>query len=116
MAVTASEGVAVVGLFEGAVDLGAGALVSAGGGDMLFAAFYRAGGAVWSSRFGDAASQVGRRIASDGAGNLFFAATFSGAIHLGGGTLASAGAGDVGFARFDAGGRHLWSKRFGNAV
>ena len=59
--VTASEGVAVVGRLEGAVDLGAGALVSAGGGDLLLAAFDRAGGAVWSSRFGDAAYQADHR-------------------------------------------------------
>jgi hypothetical protein len=114
IALSASGGVAVAGRLEGAVDLGAGALVSAGGGDLLLAAFDRAGGAVWSGRFGDAANQAGSRIASDGAGNLFVAASFLGAIDLGGGTLSSAGAGDVGLARFDAAGRHLWSRRLGN--
>jgi hypothetical protein len=110
----ASGNIVVVGTLDGTVDLGAGALTSAGGGDLLLAGFNPARGLLWSRRWGDASAQGGGALAADPAGNLFLATSFAGQMDLGGGPLASAGSTDICLAKLDSEGRHQWSRRFGN--
>ena len=112
--VNVAGSVIVLGTLNGDVDLGKGTLSSAGGGDLLLAAFDPARAAVWNRRFGDAQAQGGGSLALDGAGNIAVATTFRGEIDFGMGALASAGGGDVGVCKLDADGRALWSKRFGD--
>jgi hypothetical protein len=105
----------VIGDFAGTIDLGGGALTSAGNTDVFVAKFDSGGGFVWAKRFGDAVAQNGKGIAVDDAGDVIITGSFAGKIDLGGGSLTSAGATDVFLAKLDPAGNHLWSKRFGDA-
>lgn len=67
----------------------------------------------WARRFGDANDQVGRSIATDGAGNVFITGDFAGTIDIGN-ALPSAGSGDVFVAKLDANGSPVWARRFGD--
>jgi hypothetical protein len=106
----------VVGSFSGSVDLGGGALVTAGASDIYLASFDSLGGALWSKRFGDAGNQYGEAIATDGTGAIFLAGSFGGAVDFGGGPLTSnggIGSAALYLAKLDASGGHVWSKGFG---
>jgi hypothetical protein len=98
----------VTGNFQGAVDLGCGALTSAG--TSAFIAKIDAGGAcLWSRAFTTASLGVGVFPGGD----LLLAAAFHGTIDFGGGPLQSVGAEDGAVARLSASGAQLWSERFG---
>jgi len=105
----------VTGSFEGTVDFGGGALVSAGGVDIFLAKYNSSGNHVWSKRFGAAATDHGYSVALDVAGNVFVTGDFAGTtVDFGGGPLASSGLSYEGYiAKYDAAGNHLWSKPFG---
>ncbi|MBI4700864.1 MAG: hypothetical protein HY744_06825 [Deltaproteobacteria bacterium] len=91
VAVDAAGAVAVAGAFAGAVDLGGGALASAGDLDCYVAKLDPNGQHLWSRRYGDAAGQVCTAVTADGKGALFVAGAFGGSIDFGGGALFSAG-------------------------
>jgi hypothetical protein len=114
VATDGSGNVIVTGYFQGTVDFGGGALVSAGASDIFVARFDAAGTHVWSQRFGDADTQRAFSVAADGSGDFILAGDFFGTVDFGGGGLTSAGANDVFVARFDAAGTHLWSRGFGD--
>ena len=116
VAVVADGGVLVVGAFQGAIDLGGGALVSAGQRDAFVAKLDPAGAHLWSRRFGDAGAQQALAAATDGAGNVLVAGSMTGTVDFGGGNLASAGAEDLFVVKLDPAGAHLWSRRFGGAA
>jgi len=114
-AVTADiDGVFVTGAFQDTVDFGGGPLASEGGWETFVARYDSAGVHVWSRRFGDAAFQVGRGIATGLDGSAIVVGSFTGTIDFGGGSLVSSGSNDVFVARLDLAGGHVWSKRFGD--
>jgi hypothetical protein len=108
--------VVVIGSFTGTINLGGGALVSAGGVDLFVAKLDGNGNHLWSERFGDAADQHGQAIAIDGMGNVFITGDFAGSVDFGDGVLKSVGGVDLFIAKLDADGNHKWSKRFGDAA
>ena len=85
----------VTGFFSGSVDLGGGALTSAGGYDIYLAKLAPTGAHVWSKRFGDNSEQAVQGVAVDGNGNVIIAGYFEGAVDFGGDNLTSAGGEDV---------------------
>lgn len=77
------------------------------------------GNYIWSTSFGDAASQpagdqVPTGIATDSGGNILVLGTFNTSIDMGGGPASSAGGDDIYLAKFSPTGAHLWSKTFGS--
>jgi uncharacterized protein (AIM24 family) len=116
VAVDDQGNVVVTGFFAGAIDLGGGALLSAGGEDLFVAKLDASGNHLWSKRFGDAANQYGQGIGVDSAGNVFVTGYFSGAMDFGAGALQSAGGEDLFVVKLDASGNPLWSKSFGDAA
>jgi hypothetical protein len=103
------------GSFQGTVDLGGGALTSAGGIDIYVAKFDPGGNHLWSQRFGDATyNQRGRSVAIDASGNVIVAGPMAGTVDFGGGPLTALGW-DTFVAKFDPSGNHVWSQRFGPA-
>lgn len=120
VALDGAGNVFVAGTFKVSIDLGGGALSSAGGSDLFLAKLDSSnGGYVWAKRFGDVQDQISTgtvKVATDAAGNVFFAGPLQGSVNFGGGVLtATAGKIDMFVAKFDMGGTHLWSKRFGDA-
>jgi len=110
------NGVVFAGAFQDTVDFGGGPLVSAGANDACVARFDTDGVHVWSRHFGDAALQIGRRIAVGPAGSAIVIGGYQGTIDFGGDPLTSAGGNDVFVARLDVAGGHIWSKRFGDVA
>ena len=106
--------VLLTGTFSGTVDLGGGALTSAGLGDVLLAKFDLDGNHLWSHSFGDPDEQNGWCVAADPDGSLLVTGPFLGTIDLGGGVLTSAGNRDIYLAKFDSDGNHIWSQSFGD--
>jgi len=106
----------VAGEFAGSLDLGGGALTSAGSHDIFLAKFSPSGAHLWSKCFGSEEYQSGQCVAADRSGNVIITGCFEGDADFGGGALASANAFDVFLAKFDPAGNHLWSKRFGDGA
>lgn len=105
--------VIVAGDNAGTVDLGGGALATAGGNDVFLGSFDANGTSLWSKAFGDNAAQVANAVAADEVGNVVLGVTFAGKVNFGGGQLTSAGGNDIGLAKLTSGGMFLWGKRFG---
>jgi hypothetical protein len=115
VAVDDSGNVVATGFFLGAIDLGGGALTSAGDEDVFVAKFGPDGAHLWSKRFGDANIQKAYGIAVDASGNVIVTGDFRGTVDFGGGALTSAGDYDVFVVKLGSDGAHRWSKRFGDA-
>lgn len=116
VAVSPTGDVIALGDYQVSIDLGAGALASAGGADLFLAKLSGLNGnLVWGKRFGDAAHQYGRGgVAADPAGSISIAGTFAGTLNLGGSPMTAGGSSlDIFLARFDGVGTHVWSLRFG---
>lgn len=84
-AVTVDGGgnVVLTGSFQGALDLGGGALVSAGGEDAYVAVLDVNGDHLYSGRFGDEGDQRGYSVAADRYGNVIVSRGTSNTPHLG---------------------------------
>ncbi|MEJ7727661.1 MAG: hypothetical protein WKG00_00430 [Polyangiaceae bacterium] len=94
VAIDPAGAIHVVGRFGGSLDLGGGALVSAGMEDGFLASFEGAGQHLASRRFGDACPHFMRDVATDASGNVAVAGKLevsSASIDLGNGPLVSAG-------------------------
>ncbi|WP_437735263.1 serine/threonine-protein kinase [Sorangium sp. So ce1335] len=113
VAVDGAGDIVVAGHFSGSVDLGGGALRSAGRYDIFLARLDTDGNTRWSTRLGDPAEQIAYGLGLDASGNIVLMGAFEGAINIGGERLTSAGDMDVFVAGFDADGRPRWSRRFG---
>jgi hypothetical protein len=104
----------LTGSFDGSTDFGGATLTSAGYEDIILAKFDPGGNPLWSMRFGGAGSEMGRLIATDSSGNVFFSGSFFSTLDLGGGPMARTGGGDdIFLAKFGPDGSHLWSQHFG---
>ena len=102
------------GGFNGTVNFGTGALVSAGGTDMYLAGYNSSGTALWSKRYGGTGSEVVRGVALDGSGNVYVCGHFLGASDFGGGVTNSTGINDIFIAKYSSTGVYQWVKTFGN--
>lgn len=102
----------LAGSFQGTIDLGGGALVSAAT-DGFVAKFNAAGAHLWSKRFARAAAT---EVAVGPSGNIVVTGTFEDTTDLGGGVLLSAGDSDMYIVELSPAGGHVWSKSFGNSL
>lgn len=105
----------VVGSFDVEIDLGGGALTSAGQRDLFMAQFNAAGGHVWSKAFGGPGYVNASAMAVDPTGDVVLAGPFNGTLDFGGGPLTGAGSYDYFVAKLSSTGAHTWSRRFGDA-
>jgi hypothetical protein len=108
--------VVFTGAFAGMINLGGGALASAGATDLFVGRYDSAGTFLWGKRFGDVAAQAGKGVAVDGQGNVIITGDIAGKVDFGGGVLTSAGATDVLLLELDQAGAHVLSKLFGNVA
>ena len=123
-AASAAGGALVTGSFRGSVDLGGGALVSAGLTDIFVVELSPAGDWTWNKRFGGYADEEADGLAVTATGELLLAGRFDGPLDLGGATpllsVQAAGAFapsfDVFVAKLDAHGAHVWSRQFGDST
>src|SRR5262249_42005742 len=116
LAVTPTGDSVVAGYFSGTVDLGTGAITSAGGTD-IFVVKYSAGNGspVWVRRYGSAGNEYGGAVAVDTAGAVYLTGGFSSSVDFGGTPLTSAGNYDVFLLKLSSGGTAQFAKRFGAA-
>ncbi len=91
IAVDPTNHVIVTGTLLGAADFGGGALTTAGGTDAFLVKLDPNGAHVWSRRFGDAANQAGRAVATDASGNIVMVGRNQGTTDFGLGPRAGSG-------------------------
>ncbi|MBS2014148.1 MAG: SBBP repeat-containing protein [Deltaproteobacteria bacterium] len=112
---TPSGGSIVAGYFQGAIDMGKGALTTSGT-SIVLASLDAAGTVQWSKRFGGAGQQLVYDLSIDSEGNILLAGAFNGDLDFGGGALSGpppSDGGDIFLAKLDANGSHVWSRSFG---
>jgi hypothetical protein len=114
MAVDRGGNVLCTGNFAGSLDVGGGALTSAGLANFFIVKYDSSGAHVWSRSFSNTDYLHAAGIASDHSGNVLLAGAFSGNPDSGGLKLAGAGGIDAFIAKFDPSGAHVWSKGFGD--
>ncbi len=102
------------GSFQGTIDLGGGALTSAGSDDVFLAKLDPKGKQIWARRFGGSSPEGALYVGVDKLGNVYASGTFSGSVDFGGGLLTSDGGNDIFVLALDESGQHLWSKRAGD--
>ncbi len=114
VAVDRNGNVYLTGYFGDSVDFGGGALVSAGGLDLVVASFSADGTHRWSCRAGGRYGDNGQAVATDVDGNVFVTAVITDAADLGGGELRPPRSASPGLvvASFSADGTHRWSRVF----
>jgi hypothetical protein len=115
-AADAAGNTVIAGCFQGSLDFGEGALMSAGSDDAFVVKLDASGNTVWSRRFGGVEFECGLGVTLDSAGNTTVLGHFSGAVDFGTGTLTSAGTQDLFLLRLDAAGDTVWSSRFGQGT
>ena len=104
----------VTGEFRGTARFGSQLLESDGAApDVFLARLDERGRTRWARRFGDGDREIGRGVAADATGNVYFSGEYSGEIQLGGKVLRSAGSDDLFLARADRAGRVRWAVTMG---
>ena len=124
VAVDAQGNIFAFGDFQGTIDFtggdgGAGSLTSAGLKDLYLAKFDPGGRLLWSSRYGNAATQYAGGVTTDASGNVYIVGSFYSGVSFDGaadaGSYSHAYSETTGFvAKFDANGQYLWSREVGN--
>ena len=116
VAVDSVGNVILLGDFEGSVNLGLGAVTSAGNYDVLLAKLTGAGVPVWNKNFGDAKQQNAGNVTVDDLGSIVLTGTFDGSISFGGSTFTNVTPQVDGYiAKFNTAGTHQWSKAYPDA-
>jgi hypothetical protein len=90
-AVDSGGNVVLAGAFSGSVNVGGGALTSAGGDDILVARLDSSGNHLWSKKFGGADDDEVSGVAVDGNGAVLLVGQSFGGVDFGGGTVANGG-------------------------
>ncbi|MDH5270139.1 MAG: T9SS type A sorting domain-containing protein, partial [Candidatus Krumholzibacteria bacterium] len=114
-AAASNNDIYLTGHFPNSIDLGGGALVSAGSEDIFLARYSPGGGHQWSKRFGDSAFDYGIGLAVDAAGNVTVTGSFMGTVNFGGGNFMAGGATTGFVASYTSGGNHRWSRMVGQS-
>ncbi|NUO49562.1 MAG: hypothetical protein HOV80_11965 [Polyangiaceae bacterium] len=104
----------VVGLFDGQLDLGGGALVSEGDNDVFVVKLDPSGRHLWSRRYGLSGPQHGYAVAVDADGNVIVVGGFRGTVDFGAGPVSAGSTSDAFVLKLDAWGNHVWSKHYGD--
>jgi hypothetical protein len=113
LAIDGAQDLVMTGAFANHLDFGAGALNSAGSGDVFVAKFDSAGNPLFTKRFGDAGNQSEAKGVVDPAGNIFLLGYYEGTLDFGGGPLSLAPpSGALFLAKLDPAGNHVFSKGF----
>jgi hypothetical protein len=112
VAVGAGGEIALAGSFDGAIDLGGGALSSVDE-DAFVAVLGPTGDHRWSRRFGGVGHDLAKGVGVDPAGNIVIAGLFSNEVDFGGGPLVAEGDYETFVAKLDSAGNHVYSRRFG---
>lgn len=124
VAMDTAGNVYVTGYFSGAVDFdpgsGADILTAAGYADIFLTKYDNSGNYVWAKGMGGTASNQGRAVALDGAGNAYITGYFSGTVDFDPGsgmaTLTTAGGNDIFLAKYDPSGSYVWAKSMGGTI
>lgn len=106
--------VIMVGEFQGAINFGLGALLSAGGTDIFIVKFNLVGVPLWNASFGDPQNQYADAVDIDSGNNIVMTGRAEGVVNFGGGALVSAGGTDIFLVKFNPVGVHLWSNMYGD--
>lgn len=106
----------IAGKFYNSIDIGGGALASAGGADIFVAKLDPAGDLIWSKRFGDGADQQAFGLAIDASGSVVITGSFAGGFSFGGAPLVSQGSTDIFVVKLASDGSHVWSRSYGDAA
>ena len=104
----------VDGSSAGAVDLGGGALQSAGAHDLFVAKYTGDGKLLWAQRFGGSGDDAAYGVTVALSGEITVAGTMQGSFSAGATTLTSAGGYDVLLLHLQPSGAPLWAQRFGS--
>lgn len=104
----------VAATLYGTADFGAGDLTSAGGADVVLAAFDAKGSPLWSRRYGDSNDQQPIAVGVNGVGYVTVTGNFSGTLTMNAASpLTSTGASsNIFVGGLDTNGNALWSKAF----
>lgn len=113
VAVDKDGNILVAGYFTGVIDLGGGALESAGATDAFVAKFNGDGDHVWSYPLGDAMSQAARSVRADAQGNVVLVGDYQGTLIVGGNPLTPKGLNDIFIVKLSPQGTVLFSKSAG---
>ena len=113
LAIDSSGNVIIAGTFQGTLNLGGSALVSAGVNDIFVAKFDSTGAHLWSRRFGGDQSDDARMMQLDASDNIYLAGAYSGAPNFGGGPLPELSWG-IYVAKLGPTGLHQWSEGMGS--
>jgi hypothetical protein len=122
ISVDATGNIFVTGNFNGVVDfdpgIGTYTLASNGSNDIFIFKLDANGNFVWAQGFGSAFADVGKSVALDVNGNVYFTGSFSGTVDFDSGpatnTLNSPGGLDAFICRLDNSGNFIWAKSIGN--
>ena len=105
------------GVFDGVIDLGCGALASAGSGDIFVSRLDSAGACLFARSYGDASTQELFALVPDPAHNVFLGGRFKGTVNFGGAPLTMPPSTFGAFAaKLDGAGAHVFSTAFGNTT
>jgi hypothetical protein len=113
LAVDAAGNMAVVGSFQGTIDLGGGNIPTAGNLDGFVGVYDKDGAHLWSRNLGGTSTDECWAVAFDYLGNVIVAGYFRTAADFGGGSIVSNGGADIFLAKYDDAGNHMWSQGFG---
>jgi len=117
VAVDSGGNIALTGYFHGTAVFGGFPIVSNGGADVFLVRFTPGASHVFSTNFGGASDDFGRRVAFDSGGNILLAGTFESTANLGGFVpLVTNGNADVFLAKYDSFGTFAWSKGLGGTA
>ena len=108
---------AIVGDYEGLIELGPYALTSQGGRDAFIIHLGAGKDVLWAGSFGGAGDQIARAAALDADDSILVGGYAEGELDLGGGALPVEGPYDGFIAKLSPAGMgaHLWSHRLGGA-
>ncbi|MEP7120591.1 MAG: hypothetical protein ABJE95_06770 [Byssovorax sp.] len=119
VAISTGKGGAAIfaGSFSGSVDFGSGALVSAGGTDLVVSPIGSTGVLTDARRFGGTDDDAPGGLCGDDIDNILLAGRYRGAIDFGDGkALGNAGDGDAFVTVFDVGDTPQWTIGLGDAA
>lgn len=114
VAIGPSGDIVLVGVYNDALDVGAGPLPSAGDEDLFVAAFSAGGAPLWSRAISSPGVQYGTAVAISTSGEIFVGGAFEGEVTVGKDVLVSKGGADLLIAKFASGGGPLWGRSFGD--